>query len=85
MSKSYSVDLRERAVAAVEAGRLQAEVGQLFRVSLATLKRWLAQRRAGQSLAPKRGRPGPRPTFGHAEAAAGLTGPTASRSGRPLG
>jgi transposase len=60
MPKPYSVDLRERAVAAYEAGRLQTEVVQLFKISLATLRRWLAQRRAGQSLAPKTYRPGPR-------------------------
>jgi transposase len=72
MSKSYSVDLRERAVAAVEAGLLQAEVVRLFSVSLATLKRWLSKRRAGQSLAPKSYRPGPRAAFGSPEAVAAL-------------
>jgi transposase len=72
MSKPYSVDLRERAVAAVEAGLLQAEVVRLFSVSLATLKRWLSKRRAGQSLAPKGYRPGPRPAFGNPEALGAL-------------
>jgi transposase len=72
MSKPYSLDLRERAVAAHEAGLLQTEVVRLFSVSLATLKRWLSKRRAGQSLAPKRYRPGPRPAFGTAEARAAL-------------
>ena len=57
MPKPYSVDLRARAVAAYDAGRLQTEVVQLFKISLATLKRWLAQRRAGQSLAPNVARP----------------------------
>lgn len=59
MSKPYSVDLRERTVAAAESGLLQAEVARLFAVSLATIKRWLAQRRSGQGLAPKAYRPGP--------------------------
>jgi transposase len=63
MPKPYSVDLRERAVAAYDAGRLQTEVVHLFKISLASLKRWLAQRRAGQSLAPKTYRPGPRGAF----------------------
>jgi transposase len=72
MSKPYSLELRERAVAAVEAGLLQAEVVRLFSVSLATLKRWLSKRRSGQSLAPKRSRPGPRPEFGSPEAVAAL-------------
>jgi transposase len=72
MSKPYSVDLRERAVGAVEAGLLQTEVVRLFEVSLATLKRWLFKRRAGQSLAPKPYRPGPRAEFGNPEALAAL-------------
>jgi transposase len=72
MPKPYSVDLRERAVAAYDAGRLQTEVVQLFKISLATLRRWLAQRRAGQSLAPKPYRPGPRGAFGTPEARAAL-------------
>jgi transposase len=72
MPKPYSVDLRERAVAAYDAGRLQTAVAQLFKISLATLKRWLAQRRAGQSLAPKTCRPGPRGAFGTPEALAAL-------------
>jgi transposase len=72
MSKPYSLDLRERAVAAAEASLLQTEVVRLFSVSLATLKRWLSKRRAGQSLAPKRYRPGPRPAFGTPEARAAL-------------
>jgi transposase len=66
------VDLRERAVAAYDAGRLQTDVVQLFKISLATLKRWLAQRRAGESLAPKTYRPGPRGAFGTPEAVAAL-------------
>ena len=72
MPKPYSVDLRERAVAAYGAGRLQTDVVQLFKISLATLKRWLAQRRAGQSLAPKPYQPGPRGAFGTPEARAAL-------------
>jgi transposase len=73
MPKPYSVDLRERAVAAYDAGRLQTEVAHLFKLSLASLKRWLAQRRAGQGLAPQRSRrPGPRGAFGSPEAWAAL-------------
>ena len=70
MPKPYSVDLRERAVAAYDAGRLQTDVVHLFQISLATLKRWLAQRRAGQSLAPKPYQPGPRGAFGTPQAMA---------------
>ena len=59
-------------MAAYDAGRLQTEVVQLFKISLATLRRWLAQRRAGQSLAPKAYRPGPRGAFGTTQALADL-------------
>jgi transposase len=72
MSAPYSVDLRERAVAAVESGLRHAEVVRLFSVSWATLKRWLLKRRSGQSLAPKAYRPGPRGAFGTPEAVAAL-------------
>ena len=73
MSKPYSVDLRERAVAAVvENGLPHAEVVRLFSVSWASLKRWLLKRRSGQSLAPKTYRPGPRGAFGTPEARAAL-------------
>ena len=72
MPKPYSLDLRERAVAAVDSDRRQAEVARLFTVSLASLKRWLAQRRSGQGLAPKAYRPGPGGHFGSPEALAAL-------------
>ena len=73
MPKPYSVDLRERAVAGYDAGLLQTEVVRLFKISLASLKRWLAQRRAGQGLAPQRARrPGPRGAFSTPEAWAAL-------------
>jgi transposase len=72
MSKPYSVDLRERAVAAVESGLRHAEVVRLFNVSWASLKRWLFKRRSGQSLAPKTYRPGPCGAFSSPEALAAL-------------
>jgi transposase len=73
MHKAYSLDLRERAVAAVEAGLLQAEVVRLFGVSLATLKRWLLKRR--NRLEPRlKGLPdgASRPTYSRPEALAAL-------------
>jgi transposase len=72
MHKAYSLDLRERAVAAVEAGLLQAEVGRLFGVSLATLKRWLLKRRNGLSLASKAYRRGFPAHFSRPQALAAL-------------
>jgi transposase len=44
--RAYSIDLRERIVAAVESGTPREEVAQTFRVSRSTIKRWLARRRA---------------------------------------
>ena len=72
MHKAYSLDLRERAVAAVEAGLRQAEVVRLFGVSLATLKRWLLKRRKGLSLASKAYRRGFPAHFSRPEALAAL-------------
>ena len=63
--KTYSLDLRERALAAVDRGvpRKEAAVG-IFGVSLATLKRWLKRREeTGCSAAPSR-RPGMRRRVG---------------------
>ena len=52
-------DLRERAVAAVDAGVPRPEVVRAFGVHPRTLERWLARRRAGLGLAdqPRSGRP----------------------------
>ena len=54
----YSVDLRQRAVAAVGDGAARVEVQRLFQVSRSTLARWLRSQRAGRSLEPKKGKPG---------------------------
>ncbi len=43
--KAYSVDLRQRIVAAVERGMPRADVATTFGVSLSTIKRLLARRR----------------------------------------
>lgn len=51
--KPYSQDLRERVVKAIDEGRSQGEVAQLFSVSTATIKRYLKLRRETGSLAPK--------------------------------
>lgn len=68
--KAYSVDLRERIVAAVESGTPREQVAQTLRVSLSTIKRLLARRRrdAADDLAPRRapGRPRTIPPEQHA-------------------
>ncbi len=57
------MDLRQRVVAAVDAGTPRAEVAHTFRVSLATIKRYLKQRRETGTLAARTspGRPEIRP------------------------
>jgi transposase len=50
--RAYSLDLRERVLAALDRGMSRAAAVTTFAVSLATIKRWLARRRAGESLAP---------------------------------
>jgi transposase len=69
--KAYSVDLRERAVAAVQKGRSKQDVADTFGVGLATVKRWVARRKRDpdDDLAP-RVPPGQVPSIGpqHAEA-----------------
>jgi transposase len=56
--KAYSVDLRERVVAAVERGMPRAAVAEQFRVSLRTIKRWLRRQRTTGNLDTSP-RPGP--------------------------
>src|ERR1700730_9404279 len=51
--KAYSKDLSQRVVHAVDEGRPRIEIVQLFGVSLATVKRYLKQRRETGHLAPK--------------------------------
>lgn len=55
--KAYSDDLRERIVLAADHGMARRELVATFRVSLATIKRYLKQRRDSGHLHPKR-RPG---------------------------
>ncbi len=69
--KAYSVDLRERVVAAVNKGLSKQAVAETYGVGLATVKRWVARRKRGpdDDLAP-RTPPGPGPSIGpeHAQA-----------------
>jgi transposase len=57
--KPYSVDLRERVLAALDRGMTRSVVISTFQVSLASLKRWLAARRDSGSLAPRPATGGP--------------------------
>ena len=50
--KPYSLDLRKRAVAAVQRGQSRKEVQEFFRIPHATLERWLRLNQQN-ALAPK--------------------------------
>jgi len=49
--RAYSLDLRERVLAAVDAGTSRAQAAQTFRLSERTISRWVARRNAGSPLA----------------------------------
>jgi transposase len=51
--KAYSPDLREKVLRAVDQGYPRGEIVKLFGVSLATIKRYLKQRRETGAVAPK--------------------------------
>lgn len=51
--KAYSQDLRQRVLQAIDAGQSQATVAQTFSVSVATIKRYLKQRRETGHVQPK--------------------------------
>src|SRR3954454_1267839 len=59
--RAYSMDLRERVVAAVDAGMTQARAAERFGVSLRTVERYLARGRATGSVAATAQRHGPEP------------------------
>jgi transposase len=64
--RAYSLDLRQRVLAALDRGMSRAEAVTTFAVSLSTIKRWVARHRAGLSLAPGRS-PGRSLALGDAE------------------
>lgn len=49
--RAYSLDLRERVLAALDGGTSRTTVATTFRLSERTLSRWLARRQAGAPLA----------------------------------
>jgi transposase len=61
--RAYSIDLRERIVSSVQAGKSKSEVARLFDVNVSTVKRYLARVEQG-TLAPRTspGRPRRIPT-----------------------
>ncbi len=59
--RAYSLDLRERVLAAVDGGISRPTVASTFRVSERTIARWVARRRTGLPIA---GGTGPGRTYG---------------------
>jgi transposase len=59
--RAYSMDLRERVVAAVDRGMTQEQAAVTFGVSVNTVARYLTRRRNTGSLAPTTYRHGPVP------------------------
>lgn len=59
MPRAYSCDLRERSLAAVDAGLSPIEIERIFGISTRTLRRWRQQRVTTGDLTPRRppGRP----------------------------
>jgi transposase len=73
MPRAYSADLRERVLAAYEAGEgRQPEVARLYRVGERTLSGWLKVAREEGRRAPRPPRGGRPPVGGEREALAGL-------------
>src|SRR5689334_9597058 len=73
MPRAYSTDLRERALAACEAGEgRQSEIARLYRIGERTLSGWLKLAREEGRRAPKPRRGGRAPLGGEREALAAL-------------
>jgi len=53
MSRPYSDDLRERAVAAVDAGMSRHQAAKVFSLSVATVVRWVQAHRRTGSVSPR--------------------------------
>src|SRR5881227_4484032 len=73
MPRAYSTDLRERALAAGEAGEgRQSEIARVYRIGERTLSAWLRTAREEGRRAPRPPRGGRPPVGGEREALAGL-------------
>src|SRR5436190_9074497 len=73
MPRAYSPDLRERALAACEAGEgRQSEIARVYRIGERTLSAWLRTAREEGRRAPRPPRGGRPPVGGEAATLAGL-------------
>lgn len=64
--RAYSMDLRERVLADCDDGMTTAEAAEAHRVSPAWVRRLKQRRRETGEVAPRAGRPGPRPALADA-------------------
>lgn len=64
MAKAYSCDLRERVIAACDAGESPEQAGPRFKVSARCIYNWLTLRIETGDLAPRDSRRGPKPKLG---------------------
>lgn len=58
---AYSIDLRERVVAACDKGEQPEDVGPRFSVAVRTVYNWLSLRKETGEIAPRSGTRGPKP------------------------
>ena len=72
MTKAYSEDLRERVIAAVEAGATRRAAAAQFKVSVSSAIRWVARWQADWSIAAKPRGGSISPLEDHAAVLAGL-------------
>lgn len=63
MARPLSRDLRERVIAACDAGESPEQVGPIFNVSVRVIYNWLELRRQTGDLAPRPCKPGPQPAL----------------------
>jgi len=80
MPRAYSTDLRERALAACEAGEgRQSEIARVYRIGERTLSAWLRTAREEGRRAPRPPRGGRPPVGGEAATLAGLVAERTTR------
>jgi transposase len=68
MTAAYSIDLREKAVSAIDRGERKSHVCRTLNISRNTLDQWLQLREEKGNLAPKEYRRGPKPKIDDLEA-----------------
>ena len=68
MTAAYSIDLREKAVSAVDRGEKKSHICRTLNISRNTLDQWLKRREEKGSIAPQEYRRGPKPKIDDLEA-----------------